>query len=273
MLASAQLDAIAAEVKAAQDASRSMEPPTSRHPGFDIDSAYEVAARVRGMRVAAGAVPCGRKIGFTNARIWPEYGVHQPIWGYVYEHTLHRAGPSPHRLSLSGLVEPKIEPEIAFCLREAPAPDTDLAGLLQCVDWVALAFEVVQSHFPGWKFQAADTVADGGLHGALVLGPPLPIDELGPDPAAVLATFSLSLLRDGQQVETGHGSNVLGSPLAAMAHLVALLGQQPSDAALQPGEVVTTGTLTAAYPVRAGQHWRAEPAGIALAPLALAFTD
>lgn len=269
MLAAERLDAIAAEVRAAQDQVRRLAPISSREPGFDLEAGYAVAARVHAARLAAGAIARGRKIGFTNAAIWPEYDVHHPIWGWVYEHTLHAGGT---RLSLSGLSEPKIEPEIAFGLRASPPAGADTAALLACIEWVAPAFEVVQSHFPGWKFQAADTVADGGLHGALVLGTRLAVTALGDDPAAVLAGLTVRLSCDGQEVETGRGSNVLGSPLAALAHLVALLADQGGEVQLQPGEVVTTGTVTAAYPVRAGQTWRAEPAGIALEALEVAFT-
>lgn len=265
------LDAIAREVQAAQDGVRPLEPLTQRYPGFDLEAGYALAARVHAARVAAGAVPRGRKIGFTNASIWPEYGVHHPIWGWVYTHTLHRAAGAPAPLSLARLAEPKIEPEIAFGLRATPPRGADPAALLACIDWVAPAFEIVQSHYPGWKFQAADTVADGGLHGALVLGAPQPLASLGADPAAALAELQVALLRDGQQLEVGSGSNVLGSPLAALAHLAAVLEQQGPDVALRAGEVVTTGTVTAAYPVRPGQTWRAEPRGAGLGPLAVTF--
>jgi 2-oxo-3-hexenedioate decarboxylase len=273
MLATDRLDAIAADIQAVQDQARQLAPITAREAGFDLEAAYAVAARVHRVRTAAGAVPRGRKIGFTNANIWPEYGVHQPIWGWVYEHTLVPAGTQPAQVSLAGLAEPKIEPEIAFGMRSSPAPGADVQALLACIEWVAPAFEIVQSHFPGWKFQAADTVADGGLHGRLVLGEPQPLAALGADPAAALAGLSVVLRRDGVEVETGRGSNVLGSPLAALAHLVALLAQQGGEAAVRPGEVVTTGTVTAAYAVQGGQCWRAEPAGTPLAPLQVTFTN
>jgi 2-oxo-3-hexenedioate decarboxylase len=268
MLAADRLDAIADEVRAARDQARQLAPISAREPGFDLEAGYAVAARVHRARLAAGAVPRGRKIGFTNAAIWPEYDVHHPIWGWVYEHTLHASGV---HLPLAGLAEPRIEPEIAFGLRATPPAGADTAGLLACVEWVAPAFEIVQSHFPGWKFQAADTIADGGLHGALVLGQKVPVASLGGDPAAVLAGLTVRLTCDGKEIETGRGSNVLGSPLAALAHLVALLANQDSAVQLKPGEVVTTGTVTAAYPVRAGQTWRAEPAGIALDPVEVGF--
>lgn len=268
----AALDAIAAEVRSLRDEVRQATPLTTRYPGFDLDHGYAVAARLHHQRVLAGAVPRGRKIGFTNARIWPEYNVDQPIWGHVYAHTLHDASRGPVTLSLAPYCEPKIEPELAFGLRSTPPPHADAATLLACIDWVAPAFEIVQSHFPGWRFQAADTVADGGLHGALLLGERVPIATLGPDAAAVLADVEIALLRDGVPVETGRGANVLGGPLSALKHLVDLLARQGRDAALRPGETITTGTVTAAYAVAAGERWRCEPRGHGLQPVEVAFT-
>jgi 2-oxo-3-hexenedioate decarboxylase len=72
-------------------------------------------------------------------------------------------------------------------------------------------------------------------------------------------------------VETGKGSNVLGSPLAAIAHLLSVLAKQPNYASLQAGEIVTTGTVTTAQSVRAGETWRSEVHGIALPGLTVEF--
>jgi 2-keto-4-pentenoate hydratase len=267
----AELDALAREVRAAQDAAATLAPLTARHPAFDIAAGYAVAARIHRQRVAEGAVPRGRKIGFTNAAIWPEYDVHQPIWGWVYEHTLQAAAGRPVRIPLSHLSEPKIEPEIAFGLKAAPPARADVAALLPCIDWVAPAFEIVQSHFPGWTFQAADTIADGGLHGALVLGTQVPLSALGADPVAALASLEMVLSRDGREVEVGAGRNALGNPLTALAHLCALLAEQGPDVALQAGEVITTGTVTAAYAVRPGETWQATPRHPAWQPLQVEF--
>jgi 2-keto-4-pentenoate hydratase len=66
--------------------------------------------------------------------------------------------------------EPRIEPEIVFGLGKAPSPTMDEAALLDCIDWIALGYEIVQSIFPGWKFAASDTIAANGLHGALLVG-------------------------------------------------------------------------------------------------------
>ncbi len=145
--------------------------------------------------------------------------------------------------------------------------------MLSAIDWVAHGFEIVQSHFPGWKFEAPDTVADWALHGTLIVGPPQPVARLGGDLVAALETFSLALSCDGREVETGRGSNVLGSPLAAIAHLVSLLGQATDHVPLHAGELVTTGTITTARSVRAGETWRSEVKGIALPGLTVEFSE
>jgi 2-oxo-3-hexenedioate decarboxylase len=73
--------------------------------------------------------------------------------------------------------------------------------------------------------------------------------------AEALATFRISLLRDGVVAAEGQGDFVLGSPLLALGHLVEVLTSLPAHPPLEAGEIVTTGTLTAALPVRPGETW------------------
>ena len=266
------ISAIAREVKGAQDACTQLQPFTSRHQGFDLDAAYEAAHLLHAARIAEGAKPVGRKIGFTNPAIWPVYGVAAPIWGYVYEHTLIRADAGGRaECRLAPLADPKIEPEIVFRFKAAPRDGMTPEEILATIEWVACGFEVVQSHFPGWKFKPPDTVADGGLHGRLLVGTPCAIERLGGSAVPDLEALTLHLSKDGALVENGRGSNVLGSPLNALAHLIALLESQGGHARVQAGEIVATGTVTAAHAVRAGEKWTASVEGVPLDAVSLRF--
>lgn len=265
------LDVIARRIKTAQDRATPIDPITSGTTGFDLAQGYEVARRVHEARQAEGALPAGRKIGFTNSRIWPQYGVHAPIWGFIYDHTVIHARGQHLRCALDGFVAPKIEPEVVVCFGEAPPGDGDLSDILACVEWVAHAFEIVQCHYPGWRFRPADAVADSALHGALLLGEPVAVNRLGADPITTLESFTVALSRGGEALETGKGANVLGGPLAAVAHLIAALGESPGYPPLQAGEMVTTGTLTAAYPIHPGERWSTALEGIALPGLSVEF--
>lgn len=271
MLPSVELSALASQMQAAQENARQIEPFTSQHSDFDVPSGYAVADLIHRARVRRGAVPVGRKIGFTNPEMWALYGVQEPIWAYVCDATVVRSSGGLETCSLGKFTEPKIEPEIIFHFHRAPPSGASPGSILECIDWVAHGFEIVQSHFPGWRFRAADAVADGALHGTLLVGEPQPVARLGSDLIAALEEFSLELSCDGVLREVGKGANVLGSPLLAIAHLISVLSDQPEHLPLQANELVTTGTITAAQPVHAGQTWRTQVRGIALPGLCVKF--
>jgi 2-oxo-3-hexenedioate decarboxylase len=264
--AGAATERIAEEVLSALASNRQIEPFTGTPEGLDLRDAYRVTAAVRRMREAKGERVVGQKAGFTNRTIWDEYAVYAPIWGYVYDTTLHRLEGLGGAFDLSPLVEPRIEPEIVFGLGRSPEFGMDERALLHCIDWVAHGFEVVQSLFPGWRFQAADTVAAFGLHGALLLG----VQEIvRPAEAELwnerLRKFEVTLVRDGVNSDHGYAANVLGGgPLAALRHLVEVLAEDPDSPPLQAGEIVSTGTLTKALPVSSGQTWATSIVGLPL---------
>jgi 2-keto-4-pentenoate hydratase len=262
-----RLAEIAHELKTAQDLRRQVEPLTARASGFDSAAAYEVSRLIHEARVREGASPVGRKLGFTNRNVWPD----EPMWAYVYDTTVAHLSGNRGLCRLERFVEPRIEPEIVLHFRSAPPASTQPAALLACIDWIAHGVEIVQSHFPGWKFKAADAIADWALHGTLLVGEPQAVEQLGGDLGAQLATFTIALSCDGQVRDRGRGSNVLGSPLAAMAHLISVLAQQPQAKPVEAGELVTTGTLTVALPIRAGETWSTALEGIALPGMSVTF--
>jgi 2-oxo-3-hexenedioate decarboxylase len=188
-------------------------PFSTRYPDFNLNDAYRVAALANNMRVAKGYKPLGRKIGFTNRRMWDEYGVHAPIWGYVYDRTMQELAMP---LSLGPYTEAKIEPEIVFGFAVAPSLGMDDAALLSCIAWVAHGFEIVQSIFPDWKFAAADTVVADAMHAALLVGPHHDIGSRADEWLDTLASFNIELYCDGKLMDRGHASNVLGGPLSAV---------------------------------------------------------
>jgi 2-oxo-3-hexenedioate decarboxylase len=271
MVLSFDINTIANQIKSAQDKARQIEPITSQLRDFDVSSAYEVAHLIHRARVDEGAQPVGRKIGFTNPGMWSLYGVHEPIWAYIYDTTVVHVFNQHGTCNIMRFTEPKIEPEIVFHFRSAPPTDGDLLAILECIDWVAHAFEIVQSHFPKWKFEAADTVADSSLHGTLLVGEPQAVDRVGTNIIDALEHFSIDLSCNGETREVGRGYNVLGNPLKAIVHLIDVLKKQPQYMPLQANEMVTTGTITTALSVHAGETWRTELAGISLPGLSVKF--
>ena len=225
----------------------------------DMADAYRSALAVRALRVARGESPRGYKIGFTNRTIWPRYEVFAPIWGSVWNTTVtHCDGAGT--VALDRLCQPRIEPEAVFGFKAAPRPEAGPDELFDALDWLAPGFEVVQSHLPDWKFIAPQTVADGGLHARLLVGPRVPVADLARDAGELhrlLASAHVGLHRNGQLVEQGSGANVLDSPLNALLYFLTELRSCPGADDIAAGDLVTTGTWTDAWPVQAGQTWTA----------------
>ena len=225
-----------------------------------MDAAYQQALAVRQLRQGRGEVPRGYKIGFTNRSIWPIYGVYAPIWGTVWDSGL-RFCDGHGELDLSATCQARIEPEIVFGLGSTPSAEATPEELFEAIEWLAPGFEVVQSHCPDWQFVASETIADSGLHARLLVGPRVPLYRLARDADSLnelLASASVRLSCNGQTQADGHGVNVLGSPLLALQHFLEELRQCPGALDLQPGDVVTTGTWTDAFPIAPGQRWSAQ---------------
>lgn len=261
MTISAPLAGLAADISQARLHAR----PLTWSSGVpaDLPAAYAAALAVRAERIAAGERPVGYKVGFTNRTIWPRYQVYAPIWGTVWQTTLSyvdATGSNSGVVSLAGLCEPRIEPEIVFGLRAAPVPGCTLAQLADAIAWVAHGFEIVHTHFSGWKFSAAQAVADEGLHGRLLMGRAVELPP-GTAPEALAQALSgvhLKLYGDGVLKDEGVGANVLDGPLQALLHFVNEIRALPAAPSLQAGDIITTGTLTDAWPVLPGQTWHTE---------------
>jgi len=233
-------------------------PFSDTEPEFDLAAGYAAQHELSARRVFAGAKIVGVKVGFTNTQIWEQYGIHAPIHAPVFDTTL-ATGSVP----IDGLMEPLIEPEVVLKLRATPTPDMDDTALLACIAEAAPGFEIVHSVYPGWRCKAPDSVAAGGMHGALVLGEWVRVD---PDWAERLRVFTATLRCDGETQDTGQASNLLGDgPLKVLRHLVGLDSSEP----LPPGSLVSTGTVTRALPIKAGQSWSVSFDGLGFSPLNL----
>jgi 2-oxo-3-hexenedioate decarboxylase len=264
-------EALGRELLAAWDGAAIVPLPSARAGGLTTAQAYAVGERLRALRIARGERPVGWKIGFTNRGIWERYGVWQPMWAPVWDSTTELLDGAECTLSLAGLSQPRLEPEIAFGLKSAPRAGMDLEQLRACIAWVAHAFEVVHTHFEGWRFTAPDTAADFALHGRLRVGPRAPVADW-PTLGADLAALQVELLCDGEVKDRGQGAIVLDGPLSALQSMVEAMASTTPQWSIAAGDVVTTGTITDAWPLVPGQRWQTRLSDARLAPLTLCTT-
>jgi 2-keto-4-pentenoate hydratase len=261
------VSSIANEVLASFGTHCQIQPFSSRHDGLTLDDAYRVTPLLRAAFEKRGEKILGRKIGFTNRTMWPKYGVYAPIWGYVTDATTQNMTKTSTSRA-ADFAEPMLEPEIIFGLKAAPAPDMDENALLDCIDWLSLGYEIVQTIFPGWKFEPADTVATNALHGALYIGERHAVTPRKTEWLRELASFEVNL-SCGYKSLQGRGANVLDSPLSALRHLVSMLAKDPYNPPLAAGEIISTGVITLPVLITAGEHWTTKASGIPLGEISL----
>jgi 2-keto-4-pentenoate hydratase len=275
MLMSTQASRYAHQLLEARADSRLI-PPLSADATLSLADGYDIVKSTFDIRIAQGEVMAGRKIGFTNRKIWSKYGVAEPIsmpiWTPMFESTLRYTEDNRGIQSLAGALQPRIGPEVVFKLGTTPAPDASMEELAECIEWMAHGFEIVVCPFQDWKFEMVDSIAAFGLHGALIIGEPKGLSAASRrNLGNVLAYSSLSLSCGDELRSAGFGSDVLGSPVHALWHLHQLLKEQPQFPPLAAGEVITTGTWTDVCPIAPGETWTSAFSGITLPGLTVSF--
>ncbi|MFS8197585.1 2-keto-4-pentenoate hydratase [Streptomyces sp. CWNU-52B] len=224
-------------------------PFTDTDPTLGMDDGYAVQQELVRLLLADGDHVVGYKAGLTSAPMQEMFGVDTPDYGPVLASTVYETGA---RVSPGSFISPKVEAEIVFRLG-APlkGPGVTVAQAREAVSEVLAGLEIVDSRIVDWRIGLADTIADLASNGAVVLGAPL-----APPAGVDLRLTGMVFWRDGDLVATGAGAAALGDPYAVVAWLANTLGAR--GVALEAGQLVMTGALHAAVPMRAGDSFVAE---------------
>src|SRR6266852_4061985 len=268
------VESLARELLSAYETGQMVPVPLSSHPGFDLNTAYEVEAALKRLREAGGHKAVGHKVGYANKALWRVFKLETLVWAHMYEDTVHHSDKNSSTLTLAHSRSLKIEPEIVFGLKQPITVDgLDANAALESTDWLAVGFEIIDCPFPGWQFQPSDFVASFGLHSALVIGEKM---QSHPNLLAKLAEelpqFKVRMLKNGEFVDEGSGRNSLRSPALCLAELSAAILRRFPQQPLGAGDIVSSGTLTAGHPTERGDSWRVEVEGIPLPSLTLRLT-
>ena len=286
MTTDAHITSVADRLLAAYDGAYLIDLPSAQPPGLTLTQAYAVSQRIAQLRQARGERRVGWKIGFTNRSIWARYGVDAPVWAPVWSSTAALIGGdggsggrsadgntnnnnhSEMTLSLAGLSQPRLEPEIVFGFEQAPRAGMAFHELQACINWVAHGFEIVHTHYADWRFTPPDAVADLGLHGRLCIGPRVPVQGWAML-AADLSALQVELLQGGVVKDQGRGAVVLDGPLHALRHWINTMAVTTPWWQVAAGDWVTTGTITDAWPLLPGQCWQTQLSDLRLSALTL----
>jgi len=228
----AEIEGVAAALWNAEVARVPISPVSVTRPGFSTADAYAVQHALVDIRRGLGHKFCGRKIGLTSKAVQQMVGLDEPDYGHLFREMQVADGGI---LELDGLIQSKIEPELAFVFARpvtGAAPDVD--EVLAATDHVRAAFEVVDCRIRDWRVRGIDAVSDNGSAARFVLGE-TKVSPLGLD----LGGISLTLRRNDRVIEEVSLREVMGNPARAICWLATKLATQGQR--IEAGDIVLTG--------------------------------
>jgi 2-keto-4-pentenoate hydratase len=242
---------IATALARAEEAGEPIAPLTVTNPELTVADAYAIQELNAAARTGGSYAPkiVGHKIGLTSLPMQQMLGVDEPDYGVLYSDRVHESGAA---IETSKLIAPRIEPELAFVLdKDLEGGDVSVDQVLDATSHVVAALEVIDSRIADWKIKLVDTIADNASCGSAILGnEPISISDID------LVKARVELKRDGEVVDSGTGDAVLGHPAEAVAWLANALAD--FGVVLRKGEVILSGSITAAIPIEPGQEITAD---------------
>lgn len=240
----ANIREIASYLVASEVEKREIEKITARlKPDLTVEEGYLIQKEIVTMKLAEGRKIVGPKMGLTSKAKMQQMNVDEPIYGYVFDYMLVKTG---GEISLSDLIHPKVEAEIAFVIGEdIVGPGVTKAEVLAKTESVLPALEIIDSRYENFNFTLPDVVADNASTSRVVFGTTLK----SPD------QFELDLIPailsiNGEIKESGAGSDVLGHPANAIAMLANMLAKEGGK--IRNGDVILSGALTSAVLLERG---------------------
>lgn len=218
---------------------------TGRHPEISIEDAYAIQTAGIRLRVDQGERIVGGKLGFTSKAMQIAMGVPSPNYGWLTDAMIRH-----EHVSLSELIHPKAEPEIAFQLGADLDENTTAEDVVAVTTAVAPSVEVVDSRFEDFIFAPNDNIADNSSAGQLVLGEFLPYEGQALDLLGVVVSVN------GTVTATAAGAAALDHPAEAVAWMARAVAG--SDRPLLKGDIVISGGLTTPIDLEPGMTVAAE---------------
>ncbi|NDD36328.1 MAG: 4-oxalocrotonate decarboxylase, partial [Flavobacteriia bacterium] len=124
---------------------------------YSLEDAYAIQHALIAERVAEGHEVVGVKMGFTSMAKMKQMGVDDMIVGQL---TSDMEISIEQPLQRSQCIHPRAEPEIAFRLSQDVNGALSVDEVVNYVDGVAAAVEVIDSRYENFKFSLEDVVAD-----------------------------------------------------------------------------------------------------------------
>ena len=226
------------------NAQRGIYYPEALREKLSLDDAYRVNLAITQRRLAQGEKQAGWKVGVTAKAMQQQMGVHQPVFGVLFE-SGHLA--SGVELDFAQLIEPSVENELCITIgKTLRGPGITIDQTRAAIASIAPALEIVERRgvFSELPLAMADNAQQKHFVSAAAMAyEPIPMR---------LSEASVEVFLNGTSQEIASGAEVMGDPLASVTWLANKLAE--FDLALEAGMRVMSGSFTKQYRIKRGDH-------------------
>ena len=249
MLTQAQIDDAATRLDEAERTRKQIGQLSQQYPAITVEDAYAIQKTWVAAKIAAGRRMIGHKIGLTSKAMQQASQISEPDFGTLLDDMRFGDGTD---IPMSRFIVPMVEVELAFILGKRLQGDSvTIFDVLSATDYVVPAMEIIDARIhrldPETKRprKVFDTISDNAANAGIVMGgrPIRPLD-------ADLRWVAAILQKNGAVEDSGVAAAVLNHPANGIAWLAKKFA--PHDVALEPGQVVLSGSFTRPMPVAAG---------------------
>ncbi len=250
-LSQQQIQDAADKLFAAEKNQEQIAPLTQSYPEMDMEDAYAVQSAWVQQKISSGDSVIGYKIGLTSRVMQRVMKIETPDFGVLLE---SMAFSNNSEIVAADFTDPRIEVELAFVLKKKLfGDDLSIDEILDATDYVVPALELIaaRSHRvdpkTGYTRTVMDTIADNAANAGIITG-----DEHF-DPREIDLRWSGAILYKNDVVEeTGLAAAVLDHPANGIRWVAKRFA--PHGIALEPGQVILSGSFTSPVIVKSGDH-------------------
>ncbi len=256
MLDEQQIQTAALDLYHAERARQQIEPITLAYPDMTMDDAYAIQSAWVNRKIGEdGRNVVGYKIGLTSRAMQRVMKIDTPDYGVLLDDMVF---PNNSEINAADFLDPQIEVELAFVLKDRLfGENVTLNEVMAATEYVIPAFELIAARSyrvhpeTGYTRKVFDTISDNAANAGIIMGG----HKVKPD--EIDLRWAGAIVKRNDVIEqTGLAAAVLDHP----AHGICWIAKRfaPHGIALEPGQVLLSGSFTAPIKVQAGDVVTAE---------------
>ena len=255
MFSEQRIAQLAAELQQAEQTRTQVEHFSKRFPEMTVADGYAVSRAWVRLKLDAGRVARGHKIGLTSRAMQLASQITEPDYGTLLDDMFFQEGGD---IPMARFIAPRVEVELAFVLgKRLQGPDVSIFDVLAATEYVVPAIEIIDARIEQFDRHTRvmrkvfDTIADNAANAGIVTGG----RPVRPD-AVDLRWVGALLYKNGVIEESGLAAAVLNHPATGVAWLANKLA--PWGESLEAGQIVLAGSFTRPVAAKVGDVFEAD---------------